>query len=146
MAYGGSQARGPIRAVATSLRHATATPDLSCFFNLYHSSRQCRILDPLRLARDRTCVLMDASQIPFGWATTRTPGMLFVPGCLSWSPPLVPRKYQREKCQGQRELLKAGTPSESPFLSSIWDLVCSKYLVKTSFNELWLWLSGNNLD
>ena len=37
---------------------ATATPDLSHFFDLHHSSQQCRILDPLSEARDQTCNLM----------------------------------------------------------------------------------------
>ena len=33
---------------------ATATPDLSCVCNLHHSSQQCRILNPLKEARDGT--------------------------------------------------------------------------------------------
>ena len=33
--YGGSQARGPIRAVATSYTTATATRDLSCVYDLH---------------------------------------------------------------------------------------------------------------
>ena len=37
------------------------------------SSRQCRILNPLSEAREWTCVLMDACQIHFHWATTGTP-------------------------------------------------------------------------
>jgi len=45
-AYGGSQARGPMRAVAA---------------NLHHSSQQCWIFKPLNETRDRTRVLMDAS-------------------------------------------------------------------------------------
>ena len=44
---------------------ATAMPDLSHVYNLQHSSRQRRILDPLSEARDRTGVLMDTSQVPF---------------------------------------------------------------------------------
>ena len=40
---------------------ATAMLYLSCVFDLHHSSRQHRILNPLSEARDRTCVLMDAS-------------------------------------------------------------------------------------
>ena len=44
--YGGSQASGPIGAVATSL---------------HHSSQQHGILNPLSDARDRTCILRDAS-------------------------------------------------------------------------------------
>ena len=41
----------------------TATLDLSCFCSLHHSSRQRWILNPLGEARDRTHVLMDASQV-----------------------------------------------------------------------------------
>ena len=33
---------------------ATATRDLSCIFDLYHNSRQRRILNPLSEARDWT--------------------------------------------------------------------------------------------
>ena len=42
---------------------ATATPDLSLVCDLHHSSRQCRILNPLRKARDRTRNLMVPSRI-----------------------------------------------------------------------------------
>ena len=44
---------------------AIATWDPNQVFNLHCSSRQCQILNPLRGARDRTCVLvlMDASQV-----------------------------------------------------------------------------------
>ena len=38
MAYGGSQARGRIRATAASLHPATAMPDLNLVCNLYHIS------------------------------------------------------------------------------------------------------------
>ena len=47
VAYGGSQARGQIRAVAASLRH---------------NSQQRWILNPVSEARDRTLILMDASR------------------------------------------------------------------------------------
>ena len=60
-AHGGSQAVGQIGAVAAM--KATATWDLSQVCNLHHSSRQHQIFNPLIKARDRTCVLMDASQI-----------------------------------------------------------------------------------
>ena len=58
-AYGGSQARGLIRAVAASLHHSHSharsepTPQLMAML----------ILNPLIKARDRTCILMDASQL-----------------------------------------------------------------------------------
>ena len=52
-AYGGSQARGLIGAVAAAYTTATATPDLSHVCGLYHSSQQCWISSPLSKARDR---------------------------------------------------------------------------------------------
>ena len=42
---------------------ATATSDTSRVFNLYHSSWQCRILNPLNEARDQTHILMDPRQV-----------------------------------------------------------------------------------
>ena len=65
-AYGGSQARGQIGAVAASLCHSHSnsrskphlqpTPQLMTTLNPFH---------PLSAARDRTCILVDASQICF---------------------------------------------------------------------------------
>ena len=49
-AYGGSQARGQIRAAAVTT--ITGTPDPSCIFELHHSSWQHWILNPLSEARD----------------------------------------------------------------------------------------------
>ena len=48
-------------------------PDLSQVCDLHHSSRQCKILNPLSEARNWTCVLMDPSQIRFWCTTTGTP-------------------------------------------------------------------------
>ena len=45
-------------------------PDSSHICDLHHSSWQCQILNPLREARGQTCILIDASQIHFHWATT----------------------------------------------------------------------------
>ena len=42
---------------------ATATPDPSPVCNLHHRTWQCHILNPLSEARDRTCFLMDMSQV-----------------------------------------------------------------------------------
>ena len=44
---------------------ASVKQDLSHVFDLYHSAWQCWILNPLSKARDRTCILTDASQIRF---------------------------------------------------------------------------------
>ena len=51
----------------------TATPDPSLVYDPLHSSQQRQIPNPLIKARDRTRVLMDASQIRFRRATTGTP-------------------------------------------------------------------------
>ena len=66
VAYGGSQARGRIRAVAASLHHSHSNAYTPLpHSDLHHSSQQLRILNPLNKGRDQTCVLMDASQIRF---------------------------------------------------------------------------------
>ena len=51
-AYGGSQARAQIKAVALADTTATATPGASYVCDLHHSSQQHRILNPLIEARD----------------------------------------------------------------------------------------------
>ena len=65
-AYGSSWARGweQIR---------VATPDPSHVFNLYHSSRQCKILNLLSEARNWTHILMDPNQVRYCWAMMGTP-------------------------------------------------------------------------
>ena len=56
---------------------ACAAEDLNRVCDLHHSSLQCQILNPLREARDQTCVLMDTSQIRFRYATMGTPKSWF---------------------------------------------------------------------
>ena len=55
----GAELEGQQQAAVT----AVATPDLSCVCDLHYSSRQYQILSPWSEARDRTCVLMDTSQV-----------------------------------------------------------------------------------
>ena len=52
--------------------YTTAMWDPSHFCNLYHSSWQCRILNPLSKARDRSHILMDTSQVCYCSATVGT--------------------------------------------------------------------------
>ena len=59
---------------------ATATPDPSHSCDLYHSSWQHQILNTLKKARVRTCVLMDTSQIHFHRAMTGTSIPIFLMG------------------------------------------------------------------
>ena len=42
-----------------------ATEDQNLVCDLHHSSQQCQILNPLSKARDRTCILMDTSQVHY---------------------------------------------------------------------------------
>ena len=79
-AHGGTQARGWIWDVAAGLHHSHTVWDLSHICDLHHSSQQHQILSPLSKARDQTCILLDASQIHFCWATIGTPLFLIVVG------------------------------------------------------------------
>ena len=63
MAYGGSQARGRIRAAAASLHHSHSNARSELICDLHHSSQQRWILNPLSEARDQTRILMDPSQV-----------------------------------------------------------------------------------
>ena len=58
-AYKSSQTRGQIGAATPAYTTATAMPDLSHVCDLYHSSGQLQIFNPLREAKDRTYILMD---------------------------------------------------------------------------------------
>ena len=62
-----------IGAITAAYARATATPDPSYICDLYHSSRQCWILNPLSEARDRTHNLMVPSRIRFCCAMMGTP-------------------------------------------------------------------------
>ena len=59
---------------------ATATWDPSHVCDLYHSSWQCRILNPLCKARDWTCILMDPRQVWYHWATMGNPERIILGG------------------------------------------------------------------
>ena len=56
----------------------TATQDLSGVCDLYHSSQQHQILNPLSASGDRTHNLMVPSRIRFCCATTGTPNCCFL--------------------------------------------------------------------
>ena len=55
----------------------TAMWDPSHVFNLHHSSRQHRILNPMSEAKNWTCVFMDTSQVCYCWAMVGTPWNFF---------------------------------------------------------------------
>ena len=63
VAYGGSQARGGIGAVATGLRHSHSSLGSELHLRPTPHSWQRQILKPQSEARDQTCVLMVTSQI-----------------------------------------------------------------------------------
>ena len=62
MAYGSSRAGGRIEAADEAYSTAPATRDPSCICYLHNSLQQSWILNPLRKARDQTCILMDTSR------------------------------------------------------------------------------------
>ena len=78
VAYGGSQARGLIGAVATSLHHCHSKARSKLLCDLHHSSWQRRILNPLSKARDSTCNLMVPSWVHFHCTTMGTPAVGFL--------------------------------------------------------------------
>ena len=73
MAYGGSQARGLIGSVATSLCQSHSNMGSSCVCDPHHSSWQHRILNLLSKDRDRTCNLMVLVGFINHWAMTGSP-------------------------------------------------------------------------
>ena len=56
---------------------AAAMPALSHVCNLYHSSGQHQILNPMGKARDQTCILMYTSRVHFFWATQELISLFF---------------------------------------------------------------------
>ena len=73
MAYGSSQARGPIGAAAAGLHHSHSNSNPSCIWDLHHSSLHHWILNPLSRARDPTCVLLDTRRVCYCPATAGIP-------------------------------------------------------------------------
>ena len=71
--YGGSQPRGPIRAVAAGLHHSNSNARSESCLDLHPSSRQCWILNPLSEARNQTSILLGAGQVHFHCATMGNP-------------------------------------------------------------------------
>ena len=88
VAYGSSQSRGWIGATAL-VYHSNSGPKLS--LHLHHSSQQCQILNPMSESRDRTCILMDPSQVCYCWDMMGTPiwGSLMVKKVVFPSPLVV---------------------------------------------------------
>ena len=65
MAHGGSQARDRIGATAAGLDHSHSNTRYELHLRPTPQLRAGQILNPPIKARDRTCVLMDASQFRF---------------------------------------------------------------------------------
>ena len=61
--YGSSRVRGGTKAATSSLYHSNTGSKPIC--DLHHSLWQCQIVNPLSETRDRTCILVDTSQIHF---------------------------------------------------------------------------------
>ena len=70
----GVQSELQLPAYATTI----ATQDLSCIFDLHHSSRQCQILNLLSKVRDRTYNLVVPSRICSRCTMMGTPRVLYL--------------------------------------------------------------------
>ena len=77
LAYGGSQARGWIRATATGLHRSHSSARSESHLQLIPQLPATWILNPLNEARAWTCVFMGPSHICFCWATMGTPILRF---------------------------------------------------------------------
>ena len=69
--YGGSQARGRIKAVAAALCRSHSNARFEP--HLWPTPQLMAMLNPLNEPRDQTFILMVTSQIHFHWAMTETP-------------------------------------------------------------------------
>ena len=65
VAYGSSRAGVESELHLLAYTTATVMQDPSCVCDLRHSSGQCWILNPLSEARDRTLILIDASEFRY---------------------------------------------------------------------------------
>ena len=86
-AYGSSQARGQIRAVATGLHlsHSNTRPE-TCLWPTPQLTAM-PIPNTLSKARNQTCILMDTGWVHYCWATRGTPMTLSLIIWLRWSWP-----------------------------------------------------------
>ena len=73
VAYGSSQARGHIGAIATGLHHSHSNTGFELHLRPTPQLRQRQILNPLSKARDQTHILMETRQVRYRWATTGMP-------------------------------------------------------------------------
>ena len=73
MAYGSSQARCRIGAVADDLHHSHSNAGSEMHLQPTPQLTQCWILNLLSKARDPTHILMGASWVYYCWATMGTP-------------------------------------------------------------------------
>ena len=106
---------------------ATATPNLSCVFDLYHSSLQFHILNLLSDARDWTCIFMDTIRIHFRWATMGTPYVRdFWKAVNVWDTPNRSLYYQYVAVLENRFFFFLENFKWSPWLS-LWDNVAISY-------------------
>ena len=83
LAYGGSQARGQIRAIAVCLSQSHNKARYKPRLWLHHGSWQCQILNPLSEARDRTHNPMVPSWIWFHCTMMGTPRLCWFLNLLS---------------------------------------------------------------
>ena len=93
---------------------ATATPDPSCILDLHRSLRQYRILNPLREARDRTCILMDTSQVLHLLSHNENSSTSFFGPDLDFvGQDGLKKPKAHTQVEGRQDLLKCGSKADS---------------------------------
>ena len=80
---------------------AIATQNLSLICNLHHSSWQHRIINPLSEAKDRTCILMDTSQVVTTEPQQGTPLSIYFFFFPLWLFRAAPEAYGSFQARGQ---------------------------------------------
>ena len=117
-AQGGPQARGWFKAVAAGLCHSHSHSNIRSKPHLQPTPQLIATLDPnpLSEARDRSYVLLDASQIHLCWATMGTPILT----SSDWNP----HQNIRKKKRGQKNIYRTCRKSSEP-ASKIWSLYVS---------------------
>ena len=131
-AYGGSQAKGPVRTVAAGLCTATATRAPSHICDLHHSSRQHRILHPLSEPTSSWMLVGFTNH----WATMGTPTFFF----FLW-PHLRHMEVPRLGVELELQLLAYATAQQPPIQAASATYVAA--CCNTGF--LTHWGQGSNL-
>ena len=110
-------------------------PDQSCVCDLYHSSQQCWILNPLSKARDESHILRDTSWVHYHWATMGTPSWVINMAMVRRDFNYVP--FWGLKGASDGRVLVFGASSSQLYKWVCWSTTFRKHLQKNNRNMFW---------